>query len=375
MGRGLGRLGRSAAAGSLAALALTFASGGAGAQSRADVVYTIANYPVDATAQDAVTAKEKALAEGQQAAFRSLLKRLVPVTSYNRLKNLRNAKAGELIEGVSVRSERNSTTQYIANLDFAFMPQAIKSLLRREGIVYVDNPATQTVVVPVVRTSQGIEAAGGPNAKLWTEAWSGLDLEHTLTPVRLVTPKATPSADAIKKLVAGDLAGLQPFATEFRSDQTLVAIAEPDPAARRLHVWLTGSDASGPILLKRSYRLTSADLSYAMELAAVVGLGVMEGRWKAQQAPASKTSAAPEGGVDIFEITVEFRSRGQWEEMRSRLSRIRDVEDLDVVSLTTRSAIVAMRFPGGPDQLASEVEPQGMSLDRTGQGWVLRPLQ
>ena len=39
----------------------------------AEKVYTIANYPIEATAENAVKAKEKALADGQQAAFRSLL--------------------------------------------------------------------------------------------------------------------------------------------------------------------------------------------------------------------------------------------------------------------------------------------------------------
>src|SRR5689334_605703 len=51
----------------------------------ADAAYTVANYPVDATAANAVAAKDQALAEGQQAAFRSLLKRIVPVTAYKQL--------------------------------------------------------------------------------------------------------------------------------------------------------------------------------------------------------------------------------------------------------------------------------------------------
>src|SRR5690606_10464762 len=70
-----------------------------------DEVYTVAAYPVDAVASDAVTAKQKALAEGQQAAFRSLLKRLVPVTAYDQLERLKQVDAHELIEGVSVRDE------------------------------------------------------------------------------------------------------------------------------------------------------------------------------------------------------------------------------------------------------------------------------
>jgi sugar phosphate permease len=50
-----------------------------------DKPYTVGNYPVDATANDAVAAKEKALADGQQAALKSLFKRLVPVTAYPRI--------------------------------------------------------------------------------------------------------------------------------------------------------------------------------------------------------------------------------------------------------------------------------------------------
>src|SRR5262245_50740510 len=81
----------------------------------AEKVYTIANYPIEATAENAVKAKEKALADGQQAAFRSLLKRLIPVTLYPRARNLASVRGADLIEGVRVRNERNSATEYIAS--------------------------------------------------------------------------------------------------------------------------------------------------------------------------------------------------------------------------------------------------------------------
>ena len=72
--------------------ALAFGGVGGGARpcraQAADNVFTVANYPVEAQAENAVAAKEKALAEGQQAAFRSLLKRLIPVTAYARGKRL-----------------------------------------------------------------------------------------------------------------------------------------------------------------------------------------------------------------------------------------------------------------------------------------------
>ena len=98
-------------------------------------MFTVANYPVEARADNAVAAKDKALADGQQAAFRSLLKRLVPVTAYAAHQAaLPTVKAGDLVDGVRVRSERNSSTDYIASLDFSFQSKAVRDLLRREGI-------------------------------------------------------------------------------------------------------------------------------------------------------------------------------------------------------------------------------------------------
>ena len=152
------------------------------AAAAADTVFTVGNYPVEARAENAVTAKNRALADGQQAAFRSLLKRLVPVTAYQRLRQLRQVQAGDLVEGVRVRSERNSSTDYIASLDFSFQSKAVRDLLRREGIPFMDEQAPTLTLVPLWRSP----ASAAPKEEAaWTNVWKGLDLEHALTPVKL----------------------------------------------------------------------------------------------------------------------------------------------------------------------------------------------
>ena len=131
-----------AAAGLLLAVALTLAAGAADRRAAAArAVFTVGNYPVEARADNAVAAKDRALADGQQAAFRSLLKRLVPVTAYARIKRLSGVKAGDLVDGFKVRSERNSSTDYIASLDFTFQSKGVRDLLRREGIPFTDEQA------------------------------------------------------------------------------------------------------------------------------------------------------------------------------------------------------------------------------------------
>ena len=355
------------------AAALPLLAGTAEAAST-DAVFTVANYPVEARAENAVVAKERALADGQQAAFRSLLKRLVPVTAYARLKRLASIKAGDLVEGVRVRAERNSATEYIANLDFSFQAKAVRELLRREGIPFTDEQAPALTVVPVWRTA----AAAAPHDEpAWTGVWKGLDLEHAITPVKLQPLRKAISNDAVAALAGGDGGAIRAFAAEYRTEFVLVAIAEPDPAAQRLNVTLAGRDAAGALTLKRAYRLDSADPAYASEFAAVVALGTLEGRWKATKVRTSVASTGPAastsggGGDTELLISVEFRGMGEWQEISRRLSLTAGVEDLDVAGLSARGARVTLRYADGAEELAAALSRQGLSLRNAGGNWVL----
>ena len=128
------------------------------------------------------------------------------------------------------------------------------------------------------------DASGGYAAGSgWTDAWSGMDLAHAISPVKLGGWTPNIHSDTVKALLAGDGSADRTLMGEYKADRVVVAIAEIDKGAKRLHVSLACTDAVGPFVLKRSYRL-GGDTAYAMELSAVVALGVLEGRWKAVQA-------------------------------------------------------------------------------------------
>lgn len=354
-----------------AALCAGFA---AEAAPRSDSAFIVGNYPVDAEAADAVRAKAKALADGQQAALRALLKRIVPVTAYPRLKRLAGAKAADLADGYAVRSERNSSTRYIASLDFSFQPQAVRDLLRREGVPYVDEQAPAVVLVPVLREGAGLK--GGQ----WSEAWKGLDTEHTLTPVRLAGLKPEIHEDTVRQALEGQGGADRILAREYNSEQVVLAVAEIDNATGKLTVTYAGTDAVGPILWKRSLRIPGGDLAYTMELASVIGLGVIEGRWKAVKArytggDISAPSAGgdmPAGGGETVTMQVEFRSLAQWNDIRGRILDMPGVDNVEVGAITARGADVSLTYPGGARQLAEDLAPKGMMLRNAGGSWVLR---
>jgi hypothetical protein len=334
----------------------------------AEEVFTVGNYPVEAQAVNAVAAKDKALAEGQQAALRSLLKRLVPVTSYQRLRRLQPARASDLLLGVSVRSERNSSTDYIANLDFSFQPEGVRDLLRREGLAFTEEQAPPLTVVPLWRTG----AARAPqDSAAWSDVWRGLDLEHALTPVKLQALKKEVSPAAVGALVDGDGSAIRALVAAYGSELVLVAAAEEDGAAGRLHVTLAGRDAVGAFVLRRSYRLDAADPGYARELAAVVSLSILEGRWKAIKVRAGGGAAAAAAGGEGLTIAVEFRGMNEWQDISRRLAATPGVEDLEVVGLSARGARVTLRYAGDAEQLSDILAQQGLVLRNAGGGLVL----
>jgi hypothetical protein len=358
--------------GLLLAVALTLATAVSdrAAAAPTDAVFTVANYPVEARADNAVAAKDKALADGQQAAFRSLLKRLVPVTAYARIKRLAGIKAGDLVDGFKVRSERNSSTDYIASLDFTFQSKGVRDLLRREGIPFTDEQAPALTVVPVGRAAAAGSAKG---EAAWTNAWKGLDLEHALTPIKLQALKKEIAPATVDALAGGDGSAIRTLAAAYGSERVLLAVAEHDAAAGRLDVTLSGRDAVGAFTLRRTYRVDAADPGYANDLAAVISLGILEGRWKAikSRSGGGGGGEAAAGDTDLL-IAVEFRGMSEWQDISRKLGSTPGVEELEVAGLSARGARVTLRFAEGAERLAEALAQRGLSLRNTGGNWVLK---
>jgi len=347
-----------AAFAALALLAVAAAEAG-------DNVYTVANYPIEAVAENAVAAKQKALAEGQQAAFRSLLKRLIPVMAYPRAKQLASIKAADLVDAVKIRFERNSNTEYTATYDFYFRPKSVRDLLRREGIPFTEEQAPAAVLIPVWQAS----TPSTREAAAWVSTWKGLDLENSLTPIKLDALKKEMPPDAVSAVVTGDVGAMRALATQYKTEYLLLAVAVPDAAAGRLNVTLAGKDAVGAFVLRRQYRVDPADPAYARELAAVVALRTLEGRWKTTNARGTAMTVAP--ADTELRIAVEFRGMAEWQDISRKLSATQGVEELDVAGLSARSARVTLRYAEGAQRLAEELARHGLSLRSTGGSWVL----
>ncbi|MCB1506201.1 MAG: DUF2066 domain-containing protein [Hyphomicrobiaceae bacterium] len=358
----------------------------------ADAVYTVGNYPVQAAAKNAVAAKDQAIADGQQAAFRSLLKRLVPVTAYGRLKALKTTDAKALIDGYAVRSERNSTTEYIASLDFTFRAGAVRNLLARENVPFVEEQAPEVILIAAVRDGDKL-LRDGEVAKAWIDIWRDLDLVNALTPLRLEPIKPVIHNDTLNMLVAGDDSAIRVLASEYTGENIVAAIIEIDQPASRVHVTLAGRDAVGVFNLKRSYRLYDGDLGYSMEMAAVISMGIVEGRWKSvkdrgaggyaagpvtygggaiETYGGGAASSAPAPGSEPVRMQVEFKGLSEWNAVRSRVLETPGVSGVQIDAVSARGADMQLAFPGGGEALATAFAARGLRLTNVGGNWFLR---
>jgi hypothetical protein len=256
----------------------------------------------------------------------------------------------------------------------------VRDLLRREGVPFIDEQAPRAVLVLVMREDNSGGGADAPSAQsefrpaggAWSEAWKGLDLDNTLTPLKIEPLMPVVQSDTIRALVEGNGGSVNMLAEAYKADSVLVAVAEIDRPSQRLHVTLAGEDAVGPLLWKRDYRLAGNDVSYAMELAAVVTLGVLEGRWKAAKSDAF-------GGVEAFAgpgseviLEVEFSSLAEWNELRRQILDTPGVDDVQIGAVSARSAQISLRYPGGAQPLATTLARQGLSLRSDGARWLLR---
>ena len=333
-------------------------------------VYTVSGYPVEAKAKNAVTAKKLALEDGQLRAFRSLLKRIVPVSDYSRLPKLKLVLVQDLIEGFSVRNERISSTEYLATLEFKFRQRNIQQLLKSYGLPYVDVQAPKIIVVPHyvgswsgadASVTTAAQAVGGftqdiapdikARQKAWKRAWKDLDLSHALVPVQLKDMHEKIHSDTVRDLIAGKTEAFKIVREEYDAKRILVALAGSD-AKGQLAVRFIGADAIGKINLARTYRIYDGDFLYAAELASYIGLGVLEGRWKSVKARKVAFSATKQWGVQqAVRAEVQFSGLYEWQQIRQKLAKTPEIDELKIGRLSARGADVTLNYSGEVSRL------------------------
>ena len=349
----------------------------------ADSLYEVAKISVDVTAKDAVAARDEGMAEAQMRAVKTVLQRLLPLSAQDQIPEFTPEDIEGLVNGVSIRSEQNSTTRYIATLDVSVNEPGIKKLLQDQAIPYSESRAPSISILPLVIAGGSIKSEGGEG---WRQAFEQLDLAHSATPATILRPRPGLSLDTVKAVLAGDAQALATMQADYGYGPLVLAVGEA--AKGEFVTRLAGTDSVGAINFGRSDKL-SADAQTIAREAAATAFGIIENRWKVSQAPeasptevkyeegtgapAAEQGAAPKGEVPRNVVAqVEFSSLKDWQDIRGRLMNVAGIEALEVNTLSARGASVTFDYAGSLGHLQEVLGQNGFEFgDREGT-FVLR---
>jgi hypothetical protein len=346
-----------------------------------DSLYAVAKLSVDTTAKDAVAARELGMAEAEQRAVQIVLKRLVPLSAYAQLPILNKEDIDGMVEGVSIRSEQNSTTRYLAVLDVGINEQAVKQLLDLQNLSYSETRAPSISILPLVLDGASVKSEG---AEGWREAWDDLDLSHSVTPATILKPRPNLDAATVKTVLAGDAAALASMQEDYSYGPLVIAVGEVDDG--KFVTRLAGTDSVGAINFGRTDNLAGSNAKTAARNAAEIAFGILENRWKVSQegeAPATEvkykegtgTDEKPKEGGEVprnVVAEVEFSGLKDWQDIRGRLTNIAGIQALEVNSLSARNASITFDYAGPLKKLQIELGQNGFALDEKDGNFVLR---
>lgn len=356
-----GAVRRAAACVALAALVVMAVAGRA---QEVDASYRVRDVKVEATAQDAVAARELAIEQGQRQALAQLLERLTAGGTIP--PDVGQLPVADLVSSLEVLDETVGPTSYAATLDVAFDREAVDAVLDERGIAYADIAADPVVVVPLWQTGSGLRLWDSDNA--WRAAW-----DRALDPDALV-PFVVPLGDL------QDLALLNPDQAARADRAALTALAERYGTDAAVVARLEGSGEGGTPLEVTARRYGGASgepyravvrrtpdepLVDSLERAVAEMQAAFDARFRERRAARS----AP---IERLLVTTAVGDLADWGRVMRLLAGLPEVERTQVQRFSQAEATLELQVAGGRARLEESLGRAGWRLSaREGERWQL----
>jgi len=330
-------------------------------------IFTVADLPVDATASNAVAARDAARLDGERRAFRLLLERLTLVADRGRLPRVGDQQLTEMVRDFEVANERSSGVRYLATYTFRFQPEAVRALLRDAGIPFSETVSKPVVVLPVLKRDEATVLWDDPNP--WRAAWSDRSGAGGLVP--LVVPlgdAADLAAIGADQALAADPAALTRIAAHNGGGDILVAAATQRPSGE-LQTSLRRVSASGTSeIAKASFQPNAGEAPGAfMARAVAASVADVEEAWRRDNVLATGTEGVLTAAVPLSGGLAD------WVLVRDRLRGVPTVKRSDVITLGRDTARIEIHYLGDPARLRLALAQRDLVLDGGEEAWTLRP--
>jgi hypothetical protein len=331
-------------------------------------IFTVADVPVDATAANAVAARDAARLDGERRAFRQLLERLTLAADHGRLPRVSDQQLTDMVRDFEVANERSSGVRYLATYTFRFQPDAVRALLRDAGIPFAETVSKPVVVLPVLRRDDAAVLWDDPNP--WRAAWSDRSGAGGLVP--LVVPlgdAADLAAIGADQALAADPAALNRIAAHNGGGDVLIAAATQRPSGE-LQTSLRRVSAGGATseIAKGSFQPNGGENAGAfMARVVAASIGDVEEAWR-------RENVLPAGTEGVLTAAVPLAGGlADWLAVRDRLKGVPTVKRSDILTIDRQAARVEIHYLGDPARLRLALAQRDLVLDGSEDAWTLRP--
>ena len=332
-------------------------------------VFGVSGIGIDEAAATASQAQSNAMDNAQSAAFQTVLDRLLISGMPDGL----SPNAQDFIELVHIQTETSLPGRYIAEIDVCFSPLMVRGLFKENKLSWAEVTSPLVLVLPVFASPAGVRAwqKDHPWLKMWQEAVQDheglvrfktltaslanerqLQAERLFTADRTILAKAGARADAEQiLLIRAQL--------RFRDDKPILIVRGD----------LHNQDGTMILsLLQSEYNLSSsfsADDVNSLYTDIITNIfNQLETAWRNSNARTTEIA-------NKVIARLSFDNLNQWVARKNAIENVKAIIDLDILSLSTNNAVIALELAGSTDSLRYSLEPVGLQfVMRDGVGYI-----
>lgn len=337
-------------------MSLVFASPCLADASTDTKMFSASGIRVDVTAENAAKAREKALLDGQKRALMIVMERLTPSFVLERLPELIPDDIVNMVQDMSVSSEKTSSVRYMATLEIRFNADSVRKILKDNGLPFVRTSGKPLLILPLYKKSASASPVLWEDDNAWLRAWINRPQNSYMVPLFVpmgeLSDVRTLSAEQVVK---GDLNAAKRLAARYEAQGILIV-----EMTRKGSVFSVQTKAMDDITASEipAFGFTvSLKQNTAKTFASAVEKVVrhIEDIWKQEQMVQFNEIASLIAMLPVSDLK-------QWQLVQERLERIPSVSSFELQAARTGLLQLTIFYAESLERLQNEMRKRMLEL-------------
>lgn len=332
-----------------------------------DSIFVVEGVEVDETAQDSVTAQDKAFEQAQLKAFNILSQRMVDDQHAKKVKTPDSLTISSLIKDYEVTNEKLSAIRYVGTYTFRFREKEVSNYFAISGVSFTNISSDALLVLPVLQRHGKNTIWSEDN--IWLQSWSAKNLSGGLVPIEVPIGDLADIADiADESALTYNRRNLDRMLRRYGASEATVMVAVPDLPLLQSQ---NGSDLAKGAMRISVYRTDRARAEHVKDIniqangsetrnalyarAVDEAYSALQKDWKAK-------TLVDAGQTQNYTVLVSFKTIKQWSNIRQALLTTHGLSKFQVKSLKKNEAVLSFSYFGDEQRLREALSRDALIL-------------